>query len=468
MTQADLSIQGGVAAFCATGIVSVTAAIIPISIVVALFGLLGGARLWISRTTSPPAWMAYAAILADFVLFYAVLLAFHWRPDQDPRLTTDAPTFIFVFVLIALRALRFNLQEMIFAGLIAAIGWTAVSMFAFATAAPMVENFALSKETAILAQRLVAIACLCGVICLAAHRGASYLHQAQVDADRAEEALGREVALNKELARESEAKAEANARLSDINARLTNAEAALKDALARAETATEAKAAFLATTSHELRTPLNAIVGFADAMRSQSHGPLGAAAYVEYLDQIHAAGGNMLKIVTAVLDMAALNADDARARAKDVALEDLVDDAIQAQSSLARRRVVRLSFDPPQPGEAVRVDQTPVRRAVEAVLNNALLVSPEGAEVRVETRVEAEHCLITISDDGPGLDEATLARVFEPFEKGDMSLTTEHAGIGLGLTLARAITEANGGSLNLESTPGEGARAIFRFERARM
>lgn len=214
ITLADLGIQGGMAGFCATGAVSLAAAVAPMAIALGLFASLGGLRLWFARRASPPRWAVYTSIVADFALFYLILIAFHWRPEQSPDLLLETPVLNFVFVLIALRALRFKMQEMILSGAVAALGWVLVTIFAFATAsAPALLDFNLAKSIAIQAEKVVAIGLLTGVICLASARGAKYLRQTAEDAARIEAALLRETRLNRELARESDEKERANREL---------------------------------------------------------------------------------------------------------------------------------------------------------------------------------------------------------------------------------------------------------------
>jgi diguanylate cyclase (GGDEF)-like protein len=213
VTWADLALQCGLAGFCTTGAVSVAAAVAPVSIAVGLLTTLGGLRLWIARRAAPPAWMTYTSIVADFALFYLILLTFHWRPGADPALTLEAPTFAFLFVIVALRALRFNMAEMVFTGVVAALGWAMVTAFALATAGPALEGVNVAKTIIIQVERIVAIGCLCGLICLASQRGALYLRRASADAARARAALAREVELNRQLASEAKARETLNKRL---------------------------------------------------------------------------------------------------------------------------------------------------------------------------------------------------------------------------------------------------------------
>ncbi len=472
VTLAGMSIQGGLVAFCATGAATLAAAAAPLSLSVALFAMLGGWRLWITRRANPPAWMIYTSIAADFVLFYLVILAFHWRPGGDPQLTLEAPTFIFVFVLIALRALRFNVREMIFAGVVAAAGWSAVTTLALASAGAHSANVNMAREILILLERIVAMACVCGVICIASTRGARYLARAHAATARTTAALERETALNAQLVRQTQETAAANERLQRANTALQTANTelastqhALHDALVHAQAATRAKARFLSNMSHELRTPLNAMIGFSSILESETHGPLGAPEYADYVATISASGQHMLEIVVAVLEFAALSEAEVKAQAAHIEIDALMAAAMETQSRLAANRDVAVVCEPSAAGVSVTVDVARAERALAALIKNAVQFSAPGGVVRLSRTMEERDISIRVADDGPGMDAETLARVVKPFEKGDMSDTAAHGGIGLGLTMAKTVAEAHGGTLHLNSTPGGGTTATIRFAR---
>ena len=256
-----------------------------------------------------------------------------------------------------------------------------------------------------------------------------------------------------------------NLRLSYMNTKLEASQAELERALVAANAAAEAKAAFLANMSHELRTPLNAIIGFADHIKQETHGPLSPTDYLEPLTRIHDGGQKMLKIVKGVLELSSITQEEMRERAKDVVVGDMIDDAVASQRLVARKCGVKVNLSDDNLNDRVNVDEKPVRRAIEAVINNALHFSPAGEDVCIRVGADDQNITISVRDEGPGMDEETLARVFDPFEKGDNSLTTEHQGIGIGLTLARANIEANGGSLALETSPNGGTTALFVLPR---
>ncbi|MBI1338811.1 EAL domain-containing protein [bacterium] len=213
ITVADLSIQGGVAAFCATGATSIAAAVGPVSLAILALGVIGALRFRLTRSKAPPAWMNQVSILADFLLFYIVMMIFHWRPGQPPELMLEAPTFVFVFVLIALRAASFDLAQIAMAGCVAAIGWGVITVFTLFVAGGALLPEATGRHIAIQVEKIVAILLFSASIGVAVRRGGKYLRDAAAEAARVRAALARETELNARLEEESAARERANQKL---------------------------------------------------------------------------------------------------------------------------------------------------------------------------------------------------------------------------------------------------------------
>lgn len=226
----------------------------------------------------------------------------------------------------------------------------------------------------------------------------------------------------------------------------------LQDARAAAEIAREAQAAFLGRTSHELRTPLHAIVGFAELLESEDLSGEGHAR----LGQIRMSGRHLLELVEDLLDLNQVETGAVTLKRKAVGLRTLVVEAAGQVSALAdqvggRVAVVRGDWE----DVAVHTDARRVRQVLTNLLTNALRHA--GGQVTVS--VEATPWMVTfhVADGGPGMDAATLDRVFDPFERNGLEY---HGvpGVGLGLPIARTLAEALGGRLTAESIVGVGSR----------
>lgn len=253
------------------------------------------------------------------------------------------------------------------------------------------------------------------------------------------------------------------------------AEAELWRARLAAEDANRAKSSFLANMSHELRTPLNAIIGFAEVMLREFYGPVGEPRYVAYLDDIRGSGLLLLQLLDDILDLSKVEAGKIELADEPVDLGSVAADCLRMLSSRARAGGVVL-----EPLEAapslprLRGDERRLRQIVLNLLSNAVKYNrPEGT-VRVSLRLEAACLLLVVGDTGPGIPEAELERVFEPFVQLESGpgraggpVGAGHEGVGLGLPLARQLAQLHEGTIRLTSAPGRGTVAEVRFPAAR-
>jgi signal transduction histidine kinase len=219
------------------------------------------------------------------------------------------------------------------------------------------------------------------------------------------------------------------------------------------------KRSFLRMVSHELRTPLNSIIGFSEIISRELCGPLGSPQYREYAEHVRQSGLKLLKLVNQVLEIARLEGHvtdlDPTPEPLDHALEDVLE---SLADEIAARRL-RISIDDVGHLPAVIADQRGLRTVLTNLLQNAVIFSPEGGEVRVRARRGVAGVRIQIEDDGEGVDPADIPRLMRPFEQGQNALTRSTEGAGLGLPIVALLCEAMGGALRVVSEPGHGLRA---------
>jgi two-component system OmpR family sensor kinase len=228
---------------------------------------------------------------------------------------------------------------------------------------------------------------------------------------------------------------------------------------------------FLADASHELRTPLTSIRGYAEMFpRTRAH-PEDLATSMRRIEQESRRMGVM---VDELLLLARLGEERTPERAP-VDLARVVSDA--AADARAADPDHPLTLDSPD-ALVVTGDDLQLRQVVANLLGNARKHTPPGTPVRVTLRAEDEHAaaggsaddlgaaagrprggraVLTVADDGPGMEQDVAARVFEPFYRADKSRARQSGGAGLGLAIVAAIVEAHGGSVRLETAPGAGA-----------
>ncbi len=233
----------------------------------------------------------------------------------------------------------------------------------------------------------------------------------------------------------------------------------------QAEAAAQAKANFLANMSHELRTPLNAVLGFSDVMVSELFGPL-PPRYRDYAGLIHEAGSHLLRLINDVLDLAKVDAGRLDLRDEILSVPELIAACLHLVREAAERGGVRIEVAVREPLPRVRGDGLRLKQILLNLLSNAVKFTPAGGTVAVRAEVGPAGLTVAVQDTGPGIAAADLERVMEPFSQADTARA--HEGTGLGLPLARRLAELHGGSLDLESAPGQGTTARLRLPAERL
>jgi len=206
-----------------------------------------------------------------------------------------------------------------------------------------------------------------------------------------------------------------------------------------------------------LRQPIARIVANAETIRSRLMGPL-AEEYSAYAADIAAAGQHLLALIDDLTDLEVVEAAEFTTSPDRI---DLAEVARQAAGILGvKSREREIEIDAPKVGESLGA-VAEFRRVLQVLLNligNALRYAPEGSQVWIRLEQDGPFARVIVADQGPGLDEAQQARVFEKFERLGRS---GDGGSGLGLYISRRLARAMGGELSVESAPGQGARFIL-------
>ncbi len=255
--------------------------------------------------------------------------------------------------------------------------------------------------------------------------------------------------------------------LLDREGRLVNIIADVHD-ITRFREAEELKSTFISVISHELKTPVALIKGYAGTLRRED-AQWDAKTLRESLNVIEEESDRLNALIDNLLDASRLQAGALPLKMSQVALEDVALRMVHKFRSAQRpagekaKHQFTVDFAPDFP--AVRGDEARLEQVLSNLITNAIKYSPAGGIIRVSGRVWPDAVVITVSDQGIGIAPAEQTRVFDAFYRVDDAPTRRTQGTGLGLYLAKAVVEAHGGKIWVESEPGHGASFSFSLPR---
>lgn len=252
-----------------------------------------------------------------------------------------------------------------------------------------------------------------------------------------------------------------NARLYEASQRAAEERKVLLDserqARAEAERTSQLKDEFLATLSHELRTPLTAILGWAQVLR---RGNRGEADLHRGLHTIERNARAQSQLIEDLLDMSSITSGRVKLEMQPLAPAVIAAAAIESVRAAAEAKQIRIEQDFAAMPGMVTGDAPRLQQILWNLLSNALKFTPHGGAVTVGVRRHGDDIEISVRDSGIGITPDFLGHVFERFRQADATTTRRHGGLGLGLAIAKHLTEQHGGTLDVDSA-GEGHGACF-------
>lgn len=238
----------------------------------------------------------------------------------------------------------------------------------------------------------------------------------------------------------------------------------LRDALSHAQTANTQKSDFLTSVAHELRTPLNAIIGFSEIMRDERFGAIGDERYLSYAADIHESGELLLSLINDLLDLSKVEAGKFEPRFEQVDVATIVEQCVgMVKPGAADEPIsIRMQIEENLPG--LVADKRSLVQILLNLLSNAVKFTRVGGQVIVSAEISSIGDLtLSVQDTGIGMSADDLEQALAPFGQARNAVVHGRKGTGLGLPLAKALTEANRGALNIVSEPGEGTLVQLVF-----
>lgn len=311
-------------------------------------------------------------------------------------------------------------------------------------------------------QDLVSFALLCALVAIlsALMLARALLRPLSALGQAAERLAGGDLSARAELRREDEL-GQLGQQFDRMAEAISASHQQLQAARDEALQASQAKGRFLANMTHELRTPLNAIIGYSEMLIGEigDRGP-GEEALLEDLNTILGAGQHLLQVINGILDLSKIEAGKMDLNWDDVAPGELVLEVCHTMAPLAAENhntiVTDLRFS-----QTITLDRLKLKQILLNLLSNANKFTKHGTvTVTLESR---SGLVISVSDTGVGMTQEQQKRIFEEFAQADESTTRQYGGTGLGLTIVRRFVEMMGGTVRVDSSPGQGSTFTLHF-----
>jgi signal transduction histidine kinase len=239
------------------------------------------------------------------------------------------------------------------------------------------------------------------------------------------------------------------------NGTLRNIIATVRD-ITKFRNAEQIKNTFVSIVSHELKTPVALIKGYVSTLRRED-AKWDKAIVRDSLAVIEEEADHLAAMIEDLLDASRLQAGGLTTKLSDISIPVLVERLSERLRTQTDRHTIKVDF--PAKFPIILADETRISQVITNLVSNAMKYSP-GGEIRISGQVRPEQVIISISDQGPGIDAADIPYIFDRFYRSDQAVR-KTKGAGLGLYLAKAVVEAHGGRMWVDPQPGSGARICF-------
>lgn len=226
-----------------------------------------------------------------------------------------------------------------------------------------------------------------------------------------------------------------------------------------AQAASQAKSEFIANMSHEIRTPLNIIIGFSDLL---SKSEIESKKQVKYLQNINNSGKHLLNLTNDIINISKIESGNFKLNYEKIDMELLIMDVISSIKLISGNKKMSADLAPAY----IVADKKILTQILYNLLNNAIKFTSDDGEIKIKSVLENDKLMVSIEDDGIGIDSKDLSVIFDKFKQVYSSVDRPQQGAGLGLTITKKLVELLGGVIQVESTKGKGSHFWFVLPKA--
>lgn len=222
----------------------------------------------------------------------------------------------------------------------------------------------------------------------------------------------------------------------------------------------EEKNYFLGVASHDLRNPLGNILTLASFIEQESNNNL-SAEHKNYLEVIINSGRHMLELLNNLLDVSKIESGSMELQLQQGLITDIIQQSISENKLAADKKEISLEYSIADKLPKSSFDAMQIQQVLSNLISNAIKYSHKGTHVEINADLQNDSIVVTVKDQGQGIPIAEQANLFLPFSKTSVKSTNGEKSTGLGLTIAKKVIEAHGGSIWMTSTVGQGSSFCF-------
>ena len=217
---------------------------------------------------------------------------------------------------------------------------------------------------------------------------------------------------------------------------------------------------FVSNVSHELKTPLSSIKVLSDSILIQDPENVPKEMYVEFLMDINSEVDRMTDIINDLLTLVRMNREEVHLNPMEINLTDMISDIVRRLEPIAKSKNINLNYNKLKAVKA-EIEETKFSLAVSNLIENAIKYNNDGGNVEVTVDADNQNAFVMIADDGVGIAEEELGKIFDRFYRVDKNRDRESGGTGLGLSIARSAVLMHNGTIKVSSKENEGTTFVI-------